>query len=470
MLSLVPNPSRSGWRTLAALVALLAGAAMRADPAEIAGTLPEDLLPELKAILATAMKQSPQVILKEIEIAQSEARALGIDAQRFPSVGGNVNYAANQTAISNNTSTSSRDSGLFYAFSASQPLFYWGALENQSKVAHVGVAIAEKNYNEARRTLVITLRQQYLALIAQKAFLRQGRFALKLLQADLDLAADKFARGTVSEGEVAGKRLNLEDVSLRLARSESDFMSMRRTFARLAGMGDLAEDALPAEIPKPVYSAETASRLLAALLRDGAKSTWAAEVAQLRIEEADLNYRIARVRRLPKFNAQAGYSVQNSTNASATSVSQTGVSQQSVGIVGYWNIFDSYATRGAKQDALETKRLRERELQFAVEQAMDTAQKLERELALDAREMSQAEVRRNLAAGGVDRMKEEIDRGNSPATAADGAKSSLYVAEFNHANARAKFLWHWSEFVSLAAADPIVNTSTPPNAREKRKK
>ena len=28
-------------------------------------------------------------------------------------------------------------------------------------------------------------------------------------------------------------------------------------------------------------------------------------------------YRIARVRRLPKFNAQAGYSVQNSTNASA---------------------------------------------------------------------------------------------------------------------------------------------------------
>ena len=443
---------------------------MRAELTEVAGTLPEDYLPELKVIIATAMKQSPQVILKEIEVAQWEARKLGVDSLRMPSVGGHIDYASNQTAVSDNSSTRSRSNGLFYDFSAAQPLFYWGALENQSKVAQVGVAIAQKSYLEARRTLAIALRQQYLALIAQKSFVRQARFALKLQQADLDLSADKFAHGTASEGEVAGKKLTLEDSSLRVARAEADFVSMRRAFARLAGMGDLAEDTLPVEIPSPAYSAETAARLLAVVLRDGAKSTFAAEVAQLRIQEADLNYRIARVRRLPKFNAQAGYSVQNTTNASSTFVSQTGISQQTLGVVGNWNIFDSYATKGAKLDALETKRLRERELQTALEQAMDNAQKLERDLALDAREMNQAEIRRALALGGVDRIKEEIDRGNAPPTAADNAKSNLYVAEFNSANARAKFLWHWSEFVSLAAADPMVNTSTPSNAREKRKK
>ncbi len=469
MLSLASNPLRSGRRALVAQLALLACVIVRADPAEVAGTLPEDYLPALKAILETAVKQSPQVIMKEIEIAVSEAKALGIDAQRFPSLGGHVDYASNQTAVSDNSSTRNRSTGLFYDFSLSQPVFYWGALENQSKIARIAVAIAGKNYTEARRTLMVALRQQYLALIAQKARVRHGRFALKLQQADLDLYSDMLAHGTASQGEVAGRKLSLEDSSLELAKRESDFAAMRRTFARLAGLSDVTEDSLPLEIPNPTYSAETASRMLAGFLRDGAKSTFAAEVAQLRIEEADLNGRIARVRRLPKFNAQAGYSVQNSTNASATAVSQTGVAQQSVGIVGSWNIFDSTATKGARLDALETKRLRERELQVAVETAMDSAQKLERDLAIDAREMKMTEVRRTLAAGQVDRAKDEVARGNFKPTAVDDATASQYIAEFNNANARAKFLGHWSEFVSLADADPMVNTATPPNAREKRK-
>ena len=367
-----------------------------------------------------------------------------------------------------NTSTKSKNNGLFYNASLNQPLFTWGALKNQSEIARIGVAVAEKNYAEARRSLGVVLRQQYLMLIAKKALVRHGRFDLKLKQAELDLLKDKLANGTASQGEVGGKNLVVEDTSLQLARTEADFVAARRTFAHLAGIGTLSEEAVPDEIPKPIYSAEAAKQLLAEFLRDGATSTFAAEVAALRIKEADLNYRIAKVRLLPRFNAQAGYSVQNSTNASSTSVSQTGVTQESVGVAGEWRIFDGFATKGAKLEALALKRLHERELQVATETALDAAQKLERDLALDARAMDMSDVRRNLAAGGLGRAKEELALGNVAQTTIDGATANLYAAEFNNANNRATFLWHWSEFVSLAGVDSPATKSPSRHARENR--
>lgn len=468
MLSMVLKTLRRHRRALAVVASWLAFATARGQSVDTAGTLPEDYLPALKTILDSAMKQSPQVISKELEVAQWEARVYAADAQRWPGVGGNMNYALNQTAISNNAGTRSRDSGLFYNFSINQPLFQWGALKNQSEIARIAVSIAEKDYAEARRSLAVALRQQYLMLIAKKALVRHGRFALKIQQADLAMMNDKLAQGTASQGDVAGRKLAVEDTSLQVARGEAEFVSLRRAFARLAGLGELTEDAVPLEIPRPAYSAERTSSLLAAFLRDGAKSTFAAEVALMRIREADLNYRIAKVRLLPKFGAQAGYSVLNTTNASATTVTQTGVAQQSVGIASDWRIFDGFATKGAKLDALATKRVHERELQTAVDTALDSAQQLARDLALDVREMDQCDIRRTLAQGGVDRTKEDIGLGKLPATALDAATANLYIAEFNCANARAKFLWQWSEFVSLAATDPVVNNLPNHYAREKR--
>jgi outer membrane protein TolC len=468
MLSMVFHTLRRHRRALAVLVGVWLVAPLGAQPLETAGTLPEDYFPALKTLLDGAMRQSPQIILKELELAQWEARVYVQDAQRYPSLHGDMNYAENQTAISSDSSTRSQDSGLFYDFSLNQPLFQWGAMKNQSEIARIYVTIAEKRYAEMRRSLAVSIRQQYLMLIAKKLFLQAERLTVKIQQADLDLTQDRFQHGTAAEGEVSGKKLALEDISLRVAREEAEFVGLRKAFARLVGLSDIAEDEVPAEIPRPVYSAENTSRLLASLLRDGGKSTFEAQIAQLGIRQADLDYRIAKVRLLPKFNAGVDHAVRNNTTASANTVSQQGIVQDSIAIAGNWNIFDGFATKGAKLEALATKRVRERELQIAADTAVDSAQRLERELALDVREMDQWDVRRTLAAAGVDRVKEEIKLGNLKPTAVDDATVNLYVAEFNRANARAKFLWHWSDFVSLAASDPVVNNLPSHYGREKR--
>ena len=448
---------RLGRCALPVLMCLLVLVSARAQVSEIAGTLPEDYLPELKGILANALKQSPQTIMKEIELARVTARVYGANAPRLPNASGYLNFASNETATTSNASSRTRDNGVFYNFGVSQAIFHWGALKNEADKARIGVLMAQKSYDEAYRLLAVALRRSYLELIVKKAQLTQMRYVRDLTKADVKLAEEKLASGTVSEGEVAGKKLNLEDYSLQTARVEVELSGLRRAFGRLAGVPEPVETAIPDALVGPKFSAANTAALLDKLVRDGAKSTFQAQVGQLKVQEADLNYRIARVRLLPKFKAGLNFSLENTTNASANSVTQQGVSRQTFSVGADWAIFDGLATRGAKLEAMANKRASERELQLATEAVIDAAQGLVQQLELDARAMDMADIRRTLAAGLVQNYKEELGRGNIAQNAVDSATASLKAADAANYAARAAYLSRWTEFVSLVAIDPVLN-------------
>lgn len=460
---------RRAWRALpvwASLFAVVVADAAGGD--DLAGTLPEDYIPALKPILAAASKQSRVIIAKEIEISQREAQAMQVDALRGPNFGGHLDYVQNQTAVSGNSDTQSREGGLFYGLALNQPVYHWGALENQSAVARIGVAIAEKNYAEAYRLLIVDLRQRYLSLIVRKAFLRQARFALGLTEYDLKFTVENLAKGLVSKEAAAQQQLSYRETKLGLERAEVEFSNLRRAFARMAGLADFPEDAVPLEIPKPDYASAAMSELLAGLLRDGGKGTFQAQIYELMIQEANLNYKIAKVRLLPKINASAGYSLENTTNATPTAVQQQGVARQTVTLNAQWNIFDSFATKGAKAEALARKRLHERELKTAAEETLDRAQSLQRQLAIDVQALEFSEIHNQQVADEMKRAKEELGRGNTSTRAIDGMTASVYSSEANNLVARATLLIHWSEFVSLTGADPMLNNLPVNYVREKR--
>ena len=461
---------RRARRALPAGVFLLALVGARAGSDEFAGTLPEDYLPELKPILQAALKQSPRLFAQEIEITRREAQAAGADAQRLPSVGGHLDYAYNQTAVSGNSGSQSRDAGALYWLGVNQPVFQWGALANQSAAAHIEVSIAEKNYAEAYRSLAIDLRRQYLSLIVKKASLRQVRFALAQSATDLKRAQSDRALGNsnISAAAAAAQQLGFDEASLGVERAEAEFAGSRRTFARLAGIDDLAEAAIPLEISLPRYSTEVVAGLLAGLSNDKGMSTFEAQVSELRIHQADLGYKIASVRLRPKVNAGASLSQENTTNATTTTVHQQGVARQTAIVTMQWSIFDGFATQAAKRDALANKRLHERELQTAVQETLDRAQTLQRQIAIDARAMELAEIHRKLAVEELGKAKDEVARGNQSVAAITGATSSLYNSEANSIANRATFLMHWTELVSLVGSDPVLNNLPANYAREKR--
>ena len=468
MLSLILMSPRGKGRALSVFGLLFVLGTARADTTVIAGSLPEDYLPELKVIIGAALRQSPQIIAKEIEIEQAKAGLMGALSRRLPGIGGNLNLASNATATTSNLSTRTRDSGLFYNLAVSQPIFFWGALKHEGDRARLGVLLSERGYAEAYRVLAVALRGAYLQLIVRKATLVHARLARDQLVAELALAKEKLASGAFAPSEIAARQLSLDDTDLAIARIEIEFAAGRRTFARLSGIADLSEASLPDELPKPTFPSAAASALLAAFVRDGGRQTFEARVNEMKVQEADLNYRIARVGLLPKFSASAAYSLENSTFASANSITQQGITRQTIAVGAQWAIFDGFATRGAKLGALATKRLAERQLEMAASGSLEAAQTLYQQIELEVRAMDMSDLRYGLAASQLGRLEQEFKLGNVAQAALDSAQVGLKQSHAQSINARAVFLSRWSEFVSLAGADPVLTQLTSRHDREKR--
>lgn len=467
MVSLASTLPRTFRRALLALLAGISLGCTIGQPLDVAGTMPEDYVPELRAILGTAMARSPQLIASEFERAVQEARIYGADSARLPSLRGASEFASNQTSASGSSSSKSRASGFFYRFEASQALFHWGALKNQSQAARISLLTAQKNHALAMRELAVVIRKAYLALVVEKARLQQGRKAYEVLQADLKILAEKRDYGTISNAALEGERLRAREVASDLERGEAEFATNRRRLARLAGLAELPEAQVADVLPRPTYPASLATALSAALLRTGAKSTLEFEIYTLRVREAELRHRIESTRQLPKFNLGAGYSLENNTDVNGNSVSQQAFQRQSINLGAQWNIFDGLATRGAIREALAVKRVQERNLATKVEQTLQDAQVLERSLKVDAEQIELAEIRRSMAIEGRRRIGVEVELGNLAKGNLARAELNILQAEAKNFESRATYLGRWTEFVALAGNDPVLEPPSNRYAREK---
>ncbi len=453
---------------LGALLGLLLPARAGAQVGELAGTMPEDYLPELKPMLERALQRSPQMVAAEFERELATARLDGANAPRLPNVGGMLSFASNQTAISSDTSSQTRDNGLFYNLGVTQALFHWRALKNQSDAARINVLIAQKSYALAARELGVILRKAYLALVVEKARLRAGAESVRLLRKEIAVTAEKKERGAVSAATLEGDKLRLREVQLEYDRADAEFDANRRRFARLAGLAELPATAVPDDLARPALAADLAAALTAAVLRDGARSSLEYEIYDLRVRDAMLRYAIEKVRLYPKFFANAGFSLENSTNVNGNTVNQQGIQRRTISVYAQWSIFDGFASRGAVREALVTKRLQERRLTIETEAIQQNVQILERTLKLDAEQLDQTEIRRSLAVEGSKVIAREVEFGNLPEGELDRAKVGILQAEARNLESRATLLGRWSEFVALAGSDPALNNPSVRHDREKK--
>jgi outer membrane protein TolC len=436
----------------------------------IGGSMPEDYLPSLKPILETALQRSPQLIAAELERMLAEFRIEGAMAARLPNLGGNLSYATNQTAVSSNTSSQTKDNGLFYSLSVRQALFHWRALQNQSDSARINAFIARRSYDLARRELGVLLRRAFLALVVEKSRLRAMAESLRLMRSEFEVTKEKKERGTVSPAALEGDRLRLREVQLEFDRAASEYEGNRGRFARLAGLkaAEFPEAAVPAEIPSPKFSPDLATALSASVLRDGAKSTLEYEINNLRVRDSLLRLSMEKVRLYPKFYASAGLSLENSTNVNGNTVSQQGIQRRTLSVFGEWTIFDGFATRGVIREALATRRAQERRLESETEALLQNIQNLDRTIRLDAEHLALAEIRQGMAVEGQKVLAREFEFGNASKVELDRAQSQILGAAARCQESRAAFLGRWSEFVALAGADPLSNLSPARHVREKK--
>lgn len=438
------------------LVSLLSGFVARAQSDNnVVAMMPEDYLPELKPILAGALR-APEMVAKEFERLVQETRVDEVRSQRLPQVSGNFNYGITQSATKANTTQQDRSSGFYYGFGASQAVFQWGALKNQHEAARISLLAVEKNYVQFYRSISNTIRKAYLALIVEKANLRQRRAAHALVVRDLEVADARFANGAISAGQREGERMRRNESEFDLSRAESEFEANRRRFARLVVMKEFPEGAVPNEVPPPDYSEQRTAVMAATVLQQNARSTLEYEYWDLRLREATLGQKIAATRLLPKFSASANYSLNNFVQVNGNSVEQRAVTQESVGIGGNWPIFDGFATRAAKQQALLNKRAIEHTKAMRIDELLESVQALERKLKFDAEQLKFVALRKGIAEDASNLAAQQATLGNIPQGTVDSAKAAVMVAEARNFEARAVLLGDWCDFVAAAGNDPVL--------------
>lgn len=434
---------------LCAAARLLAAAALPAP-------LPEEIFPELKGILDKALAQSPTMILRNIELTQNEGNYLVSRAQLLPNISAGGGYNLSGAAVADNPNANSTSSGLSYSLSISQPLFRWGTLKAQKDASKIQVSISQKNYAEAYRTLALSIRSQYLGLIAKKVSLRNARFAQKQMAATLALEEDKLRNGQSTENLLVNLRLQMEEGSLYVERVAEDLANGLRYFQRLAGLARLSDDHIPTEIPALAFEPATATAMLHEFLGQGWENNLNIQISRSWLRVAELNYKQTKYRLYPMFGLSAGITQANSTSASANSVSQTSVLSQSAGLSMSWSIFDGLATRGAKISGRANLRYYERLLQNATEQVMDQAMAQERQVNFSYRAMNLAQARTGLSETAVRTIQDDAQRGLASKAAVEAAIGTHNHSELSLLTQRAEFLTRWSEFVSILGHDPVL--------------
>ena len=420
--------------------------------------LPEDLIPALRPILISALSQSPQMIARNIDIAQAEGNRISDRAGLLPSLGTTLQYGNNTTTSSYPTGTvSSSNEGFFYSVSANQAVYHWGALKAQADIGKIGLRIAERNYADGYRQLIVSVRTQFLTLIGKKIGLRNATFALQQAEETLAAVKEKVKAKTLPPGADVTFQLAVDDARLARDRIIEDLENSARAFALTIGQNDFGTQNIPDEIPRPSYAPEITARLLQQFLQEQGEKTYGISNLRDQIKQAELSYRITKVRLRPMIGFNASYSQQPTATVGPGYLQQYITQSKNIDIVAGWSIFDGLATRGAKLAALSGKRSLERTLRTTVDQTMAQARDLEKQLGFSWRGLDLTQQRRDFAEAGVNATIDAVKRGLEPATDIGSARMSFYQYEYYLAGARGDFLNQWSGFVSTLCVDPMLD-------------
>ena len=450
-----------------ALAFVLSGP-LRAQQTGVTGTLPEDLMPGLRPLIESGMREAPDMISRDINISISEAQRLYAGyGPMLPSLSGNAQYGEYETAIANISQATSKTVGSFYEVDLAQPIFRWGSLRNQLDVQRISVLLSEKDFELGYLAFANSMRRQYAGLIVTKMGLRNSRLNLKIKQKAADLANDQLKAGIIAKTTATAAQIDLDSTQLAYDRDLQGYDYARHALARMAGLRDIADDSIPGEIPPARYSSAASAALVADLLQTGARDAIQVQQSRLQLTQSDLQYKIARVGLLPNLSAHATINQYNQSQVLNGMVTQTALTNEQFYVRVDWNIFDGFATRGHKREALLRRRQAEHNLDQTKDQVLSDAQNSQRGVDIAWRQLQFGERQFGVALDSYNQQQADFKLGYISNDAADQNEYLYDVALLNEAVSRNGFLSSWCDFLSAVAADPVMKQLPASYARAK---
>jgi outer membrane protein TolC len=418
--------------------------------------LPENYFPGLAKLLDAALTQSPRMIARNTDLVIAEADRISTRSAQLPTFGGYGSWYPwtrdkRGDLVTANTSTGHK---LGYNVALNQPLWHWGALRDNTRVAELRQKMSQGQYAEGYRVLVQEIRGQYLLLIIKKAGLARTKFNQKIADDALALARSKQEKHVIAEADLFGPTIAAEQARLGTDRIQEDFEAARAALARLTGQPPLTDDQIPDEIPPITPAASSVDAIAQKFTARGEISSYAIQTTKRQIEVENLSYKITDKRLWPKFNAVAGVS-QDEQIYAAFGLKYNVLSYYT-GLTASWTLFDGFATRGAKAASLARRRQLERNLADQKADFVQSIRSQQRQIEFSARNLAIVEKLLESSKSGYEIAQEDLKRGLLSDATLDNNRLSYMDTQINTYLARDEYIMKVADFLSTTQQDPAL--------------
>jgi outer membrane protein TolC len=428
-------------------------------------TTPEELFPQLDAILKHAVAQSPAMVTKATDLEIAENDRVGARASLLPSAGGFFTLFESSDKRSDQVPTPDnpdpdrlRVQKVYYNFSISQPIFHWGERRNLDRIGAIRLQMAQRNYREGYRLLAQEVRSSYLRLIGDKQRAKRATLAHEYYGAQLKRAEEQFAKKAISEAQIFPIRLDAERAEISDEQTRYAYENNKITFSRLTGLPVLNDDAIPDSIPAVNPQDAAVQKLLAGYLAQKDKPTVSAEVARQSLAVARLNLANDKKRLYPKLSLTAGVS-QDEQSYTINIAQKYSIQSYYAGLSVNWLIFDGFNSGAVVRSTRARIRQLETDYRALDEQLARNAQNQAKALGFSARYAAVNERQLESVEGTLNLRREEFGRGVISEEAVSMAELNLVDARISAFGSRADYYTQLCEFLGMVVEDPVVENA-----------
>jgi multidrug efflux system outer membrane protein len=258
--------------------------------------------PELDALIAESLTNSPTLQQAWAKLAQAEAIAIKAGAARYPSLGYDGSAAARRNSIDNET-TDTYSLGL----NASYELDLWGRVKSETEAAALDRDASREQLNTAAITLSSQVALSWVGIVAQRLQTDVIRRQLEANQTSLELIELRFRKSLSSALDVYQQRQTVAGTESRIPLAELREKLLFNGLAALLGYADF--QSLTIKQPElPTINKLPSLGIPADVLANRPD----VREAGLRLQAADWNVSAARAERLPSIRLTASGEYANS--------------------------------------------------------------------------------------------------------------------------------------------------------------
>ncbi len=445
---------------LCLLFLLTARAQDLSQPVPGAIPLAERVFPQLAPLLQKATEQSPRGIAANLEFLIAQENVRMARARTLPQAGGYLTYSYARDRRVDRPDALMADK-LAYNFSVTQPLYHWGALKAGTQLSELAARASENNFAEVCRLLVLEIRASYLRLIVLKASRDRAAFAHRLAEEENRRVEEQIKAGAIPPASVLEAGNKVKQALIDLDRAEEDFRFAKISLERLAGSDVLADESIPALIPRVDYAEDRIQSLAELFRSEPEKGNFRLASVQLRLDQEKLNYQIIDKTLRPKFNAVTGV-MQDEVSYTGSPADRARTQSLYGGLNITWNIFDGYSTPAQRRALRLRQRQIEEERDDRLREISETVQSQIRQIDLSARSLSLGESNLDQYNLFVRKKAEDIAFGASAPSELDGITIARDAVLIQAMIQRSDLMVRMAEFLSTIGRDPALASVSPP--------